>query len=368
MQETDAYVYSTSSGRKTQREAAAAQSLGIPASLVTKTNLPFPVTNAVRFAKQAQFHPLQFLAALVPDMEIYEHTMATAIGPGEVLTSGGVIHAKAVVIATHFPIVNVPGLFFLRMHQERSYVLALENAAPVGGMYIGEEKHSLSFRDAEGCLLLGGAGTRTGKNKEGGNFEQLMQSATVFYPACKAIYRWAAQDCMPHDQIPYIGLLSEKWPGVYVATGFQKWGMTSSMAAAEILTDLICGRENRDAPVFSPQRCHPFVSAPKLMIDGAQTVYSIAKEKLEIPRGALLAIPNGTAAVVKVEGEKVGVYKTPDGGAYFVTVRCPHLGCRLEWNPAELTWDCPCHGSRFDYTGKLLNDPAQTDIGKPQEE
>ena len=284
------------------------------------------------------------------------------------LTSGGVIHAKAVVIATHFPIVNVPGLFFLRMHQERSYVLALENAAPVGGMYIGEEKHSLSFRDAEGCLLLGGAGTRTGKNKEGGNFEQLMQSATVFYPACKAIYRWAAQDCMPHDQIPYIGLLSEKWPGVYVATGFQKWGMTSSMAAAEILTDLICGRENRDAPVFSPQRCHPFVSAPKLMIDGAQTVYSIAKEKLEIPRGALLAIPNGTAAVVKVEGEKVGVYKTPDGGAYFVTVRCPHLGCRLEWNPAELTWDCPCHGSRFDYTGKLLNDPAQTDIGKPQEE
>ena len=252
------------------------RSLGIPASLVTKTNLPFPVTNAVRFAKQAQFHPLQFLAALVPDMEIYEHTMATAIGPGEVLTSGGVIHAKAVVIATHFPIVNVPGLFFLRMHQERSYVLALENAAPVGGMYIGEEKHSLSFRDAEGCLLLGGAGTRTGQNKEGGNFEQLMQSATVFYPACKAIYRWAAQDCMPHDQIPYIGLLSEKWPGVYVATGFQKWGMTSSMAAAEILTDLICGRENRDAPVFSPQRCHPFVSAPKLMIDGAQTVYSLS--------------------------------------------------------------------------------------------
>ena len=141
-------------------------------------------------------------------------TTARAIGPGEVLTPGGVIHAKAVVLATHFPIVNVPGFFFFRMHQERSYVLALENAAPVGGMYIGEEKNSLSFRDAEGLLLFGGAGTRTGKNREGGNFEQLMQSAKVFYPACKAVYRWAAQDCMPHDQIPYIGLLSEKWPGV----------------------------------------------------------------------------------------------------------------------------------------------------------
>lgn len=362
LEETDAYVYSTANGAKTQREAAAAQSLGLPASLVTKTGLPFPVTNAVRFAKQAQFHPLQFLAALSKDMEIYEHTMATAIGRGEVLTPGGVVRAKAVVLATHFPTVNVPGFFFLRMHQERSYVLALENAASVGGMYIGEEKNSLSFRDAEGCLLLGGAGTRTGKNKEGGNFERLLQSAQVFYPGCKVKYRWAAQDCMPHDQIPLIGPISEKWPEVYVATGFQKWGMTTAMAAAEILTDLICGRENKDAPVFSPQRCHLLASAPKLLLDGAQTVYSIAKEKLEIPRKTLFDIPNGTAAVVKVEGEKVGVYKTPDGGAYFVTVRCPHLGCRLEWNPAELTWDCPCHGSRFDYTGKLLNDPAQTDI------
>ncbi len=363
LEETDAYVYSTASGAKTQREAAAAQSLGLPASLVTKTGLPFPVTNAVRFAKQAQFHPLQFLAALSKDMEIYEHTMAIAIGRGEVLTPGGVVRAKAVVLATHFPTVNVPGFFFLRMHQERSYVLALENAAPIGGMYIGEEKNSLSFRDAEGCLLLGGAGTRTGKNKEGGNFERLLQSAQVFYPACKVKYRWAAQDCMPHDQIPLIGPISEKWPEVYVATGFQKWGMTTAMAAAEILTDLICGRENKDAPVFSPQRCHLLASTPKLLLDGAQTVYSIAKEKLELPRKTLFDIPNGTAAVVKVEGEKVGVYKTPDGGAYFVTVRCPHLGCRLEWNPAELTWDCPCHGSRFDYTGKLLNDPAQTEIG-----
>lgn len=363
LEETDAYVYSTASGAKTQREAAAAQSLGLPASIVTKTALPFSVTNAVRFAKQAKFHPLQFLSALSKDMEIYEHTMVTAIGRGEVLTPGGTVRAKAVVLATHFPIVNVPGFFFLRMHQERSYVLALENAAPIGGMYIGEEKNSLSFRDAEGCLLLGGAGTRTGKNQEGGNFERLRQSAEIFYPGCKVKYHWAAQDCMPHDQIPLIGPISEKWPNVYVATGFQKWGMTTVMAAAEILTDLICGQENRDAPVFSPQRFHPFISAPKLLLDGAQTVYSIAKEKLEIPRKTLFEIPNGTAAVVKVEGEKYGVYKTPDGGAYFVTVRCPHLGCRLEWNPAELSWDCPCHGSRFDYTGKLLNDPAQTEIG-----
>ena len=366
LEEKDAYVYSTASGAKTRREAAAAQSLGIPASLVAKTALPFPVTNAVRFAKQAQFHPLQFLAALSKGMEIYEHTMATAIGRGEVLTPCGTVKAKAVVLATHFPIVNVPGFFFMRMHQERSYVLALENAAPVGGMYIGEEKHSLSFRDAEGCLLLGGEGTRTGKNREGGNFERLLQSAEAFYPGCRVKYRWAAQDCMPMDGVPFIGPISEKWPEVYVATGFQKWGMTTAMAAAEILTDLICGRENKAAAVFTPQRFRPLASAPKLLLDGAQTVYSIAKEKLEIPHGTLFAIPNGTAAVVKVEGEKVGVYKTPDGGAYFVSVRCPHLGCRLEWNPAELTWDCPCHGSRFDYTGKLLNDPAQKRIDEKE--
>ncbi len=367
LEKTDAYVYSTADGRKTEREAAAARTLGLPAALVTKTALPFSVTNAVRFSKQAQFHPLAFLAALCKELEIYEHTMATAIGNGEVLTTGGVVRAKAVVLATHFPIINVPGFFFLRMHQERSYVLALENAAPVDGMYIGEEKNSLSFRNAEGYLLLGGAGMRTGKNGEGGNFERLWQSAKVFYPASKVKFQWAAQDCMPHDQLPMIGPVSGSLPGLYVATGFQKWGMTTAMAAAEILTDLISGRENQDAPVFSPQRFHPIVSAPRLLLDGAQTAYSIAKEKLELPRGALLSIPNGTAAVIRVEGEKVGVYKTPEGGAYFVTVRCPHLGCRLEWNPEERSWDCPCHGSRFDYTGRLLNEPAQTEIHVPRQ-
>ena len=224
MQEMDAYVYSTSGGTKTQR-GGCCRAVSGHSRLAGGQNGPAVSGDQCRAICKAGAVPsAQFLAALVQDMEIYEHTMATAIGPGEVLTPGGVIHAKAVVLATHFPIVNVPGFFFFRMHQERSYVLALENAAPVGGMYIGEEKNSLSFRDAEGLLLFGGAGTRTGKNREGGNFEQLMQSAKVFYPACKAVYRWAAQDCMPHDQIPYIGLLSEKWPGVYVATGFQKWG------------------------------------------------------------------------------------------------------------------------------------------------
>lgn len=140
MQEMDAYVYSTSGGTKTQREAAAAQSLGIPASLVVKTDLPFPVTNAVRFAKQAQFHPLQFLAALVQDMEIYEHTMATAIGPGEVLTPGGVIHAKAVVLATHFPIVNVPGFFFFRMHQSAPTCWRLKTPRLSAGCILARRK------------------------------------------------------------------------------------------------------------------------------------------------------------------------------------------------------------------------------------
>ena len=146
-------------GQKTQREAAAAQSLGIPASLVVKTDLPFPVTNAVRFAKQAQFHPLQFLAALVQDMEIYEHTMATAIGPGEVLTPGGVIHAKAVVLATHFPIVNVPGFFFFRMHQERSYVLALENARLSAGCILARRKQPLLPRRGGPLTLWRGGNT-----------------------------------------------------------------------------------------------------------------------------------------------------------------------------------------------------------------
>ena len=204
------------------------------------------------------------------------------------------------------------------MYQRRSYVLALENAADVAGMYVDEAEDGLSLRNAGELLLLGGGGHRTGG--QGGGWKELKRCAARYYPASRERARWAAQDCMTLDGVPYVGPYSARTQGLYVATGFNKWGMTSSMAAAMLLGDLVTGRENPWAPVFSPSRT---ILRPQLAVNAAEAVLSLLKP----------ARP-----------------------------RCPHMGCALKWNPQERTWDCPCHGSRFTREGRLIDNPATGDL------
>lgn len=312
--ERDAFVYSRSGRRKLERELKALETLGVPAELVEKTPLPFPVAGAVRFPGQAQFDPLRFAAAVAKGLQIYEYTPVLELAPGTAVTPEGKITAKAMIVCTHFPFLNKHGSYFLKMYQRRSYVLALENAPDVGGMYIDEAEDGLSFRNAGELLLLGGGGHRTGGR--GGGWQELKRCAARYYPNAKERARWAAQDCMTLDGVPYIGPYSGRTQGLYTATGFNKWGMTSSMAAAMILSDLVTGRENPCAPVFSPSR-------------------SILRSQL--------AVNAGMAALSLLTPAKK---------------RCPHMGCALKWNPQERTWDCPCHGSRFTEEGRLVDNPA----------
>ena len=229
---------------------------------------------------------------------------------GLLRTERGEVRARHIVLCTHFPIRNVPGLYFARMHQARSYVLALDGAPDVGGMWRDASDGGYSLRNAGGLLLLGGAGHRTGRHPVSSSFRLLRDAARTWYPDARETARWSAQDCMTPDGIPYIGRYARTLPGVYVASGFNKWGMTGSMAASELLCDLITRR--RDYPyarLFSPRR----LSRPEI-------VYSFA----DAPR-------------------------------------CPHMGCALQWNPDTRTWDCPCHGSRFTRSGRLLDGPAVRD-------
>ena len=203
--------------------------------------LPFPTAGAVKFPRQAQFHPLKFAAAIAKDLPIFEHTKVLELAPRAARTSGGTVQAEAIIIATHFPLLNKHGGYFLKLYQHRSYVLALEGAPDVGGMFLDENETGLSFRNYAGQLLLGGGSHRTGK--QGGGWRELEQFARRAYPEARITARWAAQDCMTLDGVPYIGQYSKGAAGLYVATGFQKWGMTSSMAAAMLLTDLVQDRE-----------------------------------------------------------------------------------------------------------------------------
>lgn len=310
----DNYVYARHSMDKLQEELQALEALRFPAGFTKTLPLPFPVVGAIRFPDQAQFHPLQFLSGLAKDLNIYEHTAVRRIDGTAAITEHGRITADKIIVATHFPFLNTHGFYFTKLYQQRSYVLALENTPKVGGMYIDGEENGLSFRGYGDLLLLGGGGHRTGK--QGGGWEALSNFARVHYPHAKEACRWATQDCMSLDGIPYIGPYFKGTSQLYVATGFNKWGMTSAMAAAMILADLVQGKENPYAPVFAPDRSS---LRPQLFVNLLET-------------GKNLLTPTRP--------------------------RCPHLGCALKWNPQEHSWDCPCHGSRFAENGSLIDNPA----------
>lgn len=313
----DFYVYSLSDRGIIEKEISALETLGLKAEFSEARALPFRAAGAVRVKEQAQFNPLKFAYGIAGGLPIYERTKVLELKPGGAVTERGEIKCKKIIIATHFPILNKHGSYFLKMYQHRSYVLALDGAPDVDGMYVDENSRGLSFRNYGSILLLGGGAHRTGKN--GGGYRELEAFAARHYPRAKAVSKWATQDCMTLDEAPYIGRYSRQTPDLYVTTGFNKWGMSSSMAAAGILTDLVRERENEYAAVFSPSRS---ILRPQLAVNALET---------------LIGLLRPTAP------------------------RCPHLGCALRYNPEEHSWDCPCHGSRFTESGELIDNPATDD-------
>lgn len=365
--ECPAYLYAVRDSRKLREEYQAALALGIPAELTEKTELPFPVKAALCFPEQACFHPLKFLYRIAEEVKVYEHTKVLRVEDHLIVTDRGNVKASRIVFACHYPFLNRPGYYFLRMHQERSYVIALEKVPLMQGMYLGAEEGGLSFRSAGNTLLLGGGSHRTGENPLGNRYQYLSREAERYWPECRKTGAWSAQDCMTLDGIPYVGRFGRRTDDWFAATGFQKWGMTSSMAAALLMTDLICGRENPYAEVFSPQRINAAASAKVFLEEGKYAAVNLWKERMTLPKETLAQIQPGHGGVVEIDGEKTGVYKDETGEVYAVSVKCPHLGCQLVWNPDEKSWDCPCHGSRFDYRGRLLDGPAQSTVCKLRE-
>ena len=360
LEERSAYLYGNDA-RLLQEEAQAAAELGLPAAYVTDLKIPVPAVGAVRFDRQAQFHPLRFLKHISDGLTVYEHTPVQTVEGDLLTTPYGTVKAKHIVFACHFPFINVPGMYFARLHQERSYVLALADAPQVEGTYISAEKGGWSFRNCGEFLLMGGENHRTGENGKGGRYERLRQKAREWFPNSREVAHWSAQDCITPDGVPYIGRYAASRPNWYVATGFQKWGMTTSMVSAMIVRDMICGKENPYAQVFDPGRFEA-AALPGIAAEGGQAVKGLVKRFFQIPAEAASEIPAGHGGIVFLNGEKVGIYKENDGTLHAVDIRCPHLGCQLEWDPDEQSWDCPCHGSRFDRYGHLISGPAQEDI------
>ncbi len=321
-EEKDAYIYSATDRQKIENEIKAYEMLGVKASFVSNLPLPIECAGAVKISSQGQFHPLEFMFSIAEGLKIYENSKVIEILPNKVRCQHGSVTAKQIIIATHFPIINKHGFYPLKLYQHRSYVVAANNASDVKGMYLEDKENGFSFRNYKNYLLIGAGGHRTGKSGHG--YKVAEKFCTDNFPNSVIDYRFATQDCISLDSIPYIGKYSSFSENLYVATGFNKWGMTSSMAAANILCDLITGIKNPYADVFSPSRS---ILHPKLF---SNMLHSVA--------GLI----------------------TP------FAPRCPHLGCALKYNKEEHSWDCPCHGSRFTENGKLIDNPATDDLKKSQ--
>lgn len=360
LEEKSSCIYSDSE-EILKREAGTALELGLPASFIHDIPLSLSCVGAVRFDRQAQFHPLKFIREVSDRLEIYENTPVRRMEGNTLLTDEYRVEAERVIFACHYPFLNFPGLYFARMHQERSCVLALEHAAQVDGMYLGEGKEKYSFRNYGSLLLMGGENYRTGEDREGNHFRRLREKAVQLFPTCREIACWSAQDCMTLDEVPYIGHYSARRQDWYAATGFNKWGMTTSMVSAMLIKDSICGIDNPAAAVFAPDR-FAVGDIPPMAAQGKQAVKGLLRRSFTIPGEKAEKLEKGQGKIVLLEGKKTGVYRDMDGKLYAVDVRCPHLGCQLEWNPEERSWDCPCHGSRFDYQGRLIDNPAQEGI------
>ena len=313
----DAYLYSLHDKKAMEQEVKALRAFGFDASFCDTLPIALPIAGAVRYPNMGQMHPLKLLYQLAQRLPVFEHTFVQQLDGTTAVTQRGKIHAKRVIVATHFPFLNRHGMYFLKQYQARSYVIAYENAPEIGCTLDSDTADGFYLRNYGKYLIVGGGEHRTGKKSRG--FAPVEAFAKQYFPEATPVARWANQDCMSLDGLPYVGAYSPNLPNVYVATGFGGWGMTGSMVAARVLTDLLCGRNNPLASILDPART---MAIGQLLANLGQTLVN---------------------------------FLTP------TTPRCPHLGCALKWNRHEHSWDCPCHGSRFTAEGKLLNNPATKD-------
>lgn len=350
------YLYTLSDAKSIEAEFEAAKRFGIAASLMNSSQLPFKVEKSLRFEKQAQFNPLEFASAIVPELKIYEKTKVTSAEKGVLQANGKTVRAKNVVVATHYPFINIPGYYFLRLHQARSYAVAFENCGEIGGMYYGIDPGALSFREYKGMIVAGGGGHITGESN-GDEFSNINKNVKNIWREATEVARWSAQDCMPPDSVPYIGRYSKKTENYYVATGFQKWGMTSAMVAADIISDMICGISNENAEIFSPQRGNSAATG-ELCRHALRSVNGLAIKKFRTPEKNSAQLKNGEGDIVRHGGKTVAAYRDESGKLHITKPNCTHLGCRFSFNSELKSWDCPCHGSRFDVDGRLIDNPS----------
>jgi glycine/D-amino acid oxidase-like deaminating enzyme/nitrite reductase/ring-hydroxylating ferredoxin subunit len=351
------------------REHAAATEAGLDAALVDSPDLPFPTYGAIRLDDQLELHPVRYVRGLAAALGgdgsgVYENTRAVGISEGtrrSVRTStGATVRARHVVVATHYPVFD-RGAYFARLEPKRSYCIAVRLASgePPRGMSISAGDNTRSIRSYGDLLIVGGEGHDPGSAQaQPERYAQLESFAREHWDVAEVTHRWSAQDPVPYDHLPFVGPYLPTSKGLWVATGFMKWGITGGTFAAMMLADAIAGRDNPWAATFTPTRLS-LRSTPKGAELGVKYSATVVRDRLTPgSQSDVDDLPAGEARVVQTSSGKAGVFRDDTDALHAVSVRCTHLGCDVRFNAAELSWDCPCHGSRFDVDGAVLEGPA----------
>ncbi|MED2973746.1 FAD-dependent oxidoreductase [Fictibacillus sp. B-59209] len=379
--EEDAIIYAESETylKQVQKEYDAYQKLNISSEYSESIALDLAVRGAVLMKKQAQFHPVKYLSALIQEItknggKIFENTTAVDIETGNrpraVTKDGYKITCRHAVIASHFPFFDGAGFYFARMHAERSYAIGVttERDYP-GGMYLSADSPTRSLRytnyNGEKLIIVGGESHQTGQGMcTSKHYEALEAFSEKVIGISDIPYRWSAQDLITLDKIPYIGPITAPHENILVATGYRKWGMTNGTAAGLLIKDLILEKKNPYADVFSPSRFKADPSLKTLVVENADVAKHLIEGKLEMPDKTPGDLSPDEGAAVTYNGKRAGAYKDKEGKLYVLDTTCTHLGCEVEWNNAERSWDCPCHGSRFSFEGEVLEGPATEPLEK----
>ena len=347
------------------------------AELLNNLELPLSIKSAIKFPDQAQFNPVKYVSGLLNildsyNVNIFENSKVNDIKKGSnsytVVTNNGSVNSKYVVLACSYPFINFPGFHFLKMYQSMAYAIAIKTKLSlIEDMFISFESPTISYRTAfyknEKIAVIAGYDHKTGKLQDSQNaYLFLEQISKKLYPDSKIISKWATEDCVSVDKLPYIGSFSTFMPHIYIATGFKKWGMTTSNLAANIICDEICGIPNKYAYLFNSKRFHPLKNIAETKNNIKEATEGVIFKKFILRDFDIEKIPTNSSKIFKVDGEIIGVYKDENEYIHAVKPVCSHLGCLLSWNNTLKTWDCPCHGSRFNIDGKCIYGPSNNSL------
>ncbi len=347
----------------------------VDCNLINNVNLNLNITSTLVFKNQAQFNPIKYGNALAKcandnNCLIFENTKFEDYKKEgnnfKIFTNThNCISSNYLILATRYPIINFPGYYFVKMYQEISYVIAIKPKSnfSLDGMYISCDTPNISIKTAnykgENIIFVGGHTYKTGIDPDlNYKYDFLKRKAFEIFGEFDLLYEWNTQDCISLDKIPYIGEFSAFTNNLFLATGFNKWGMTTSNIAASIISDKINKVPNKYEFLFKSTRLHPIKNRKELNNMAVQTFKSLVLDRLKKSKLTIDSINNDEGKIVTLDNKKIGVYKDNDGKVYAVKPICTHLGCQLNWNNLNKTWDCPCHGSRFDYMGNNIYSPG----------